>query len=61
MALGLGLLRLEPRAFWSMTPREVAAAARAILPPSARADARPTRADLLTLMAHYPDAPPSSS
>ncbi len=61
MALGFGLLRLEPRAFWSMTPREVAAAARAILPPSARRDARPTRADLLSLIARYPDTASSSS
>ena len=35
MGLGLGLLRLESRAFWSLTPREFAAAARAILPPQA--------------------------
>jgi len=55
MALGLGLLRLEPRAFWSMTPREVAAAARAILPPAALREARPTRADLTRLMSRYPD------
>ena len=56
MALGLGLLRLEPAAFWSMTPREVASAARAILPASATRQARPARRDLLALMARYPDA-----
>lgn len=28
MAFGLGQLHLSPRAFWSMTPRELAAAAR---------------------------------
>ncbi len=54
MAMGLGVLRLEPRAFWSMTPLEFAAAARAILPPSARATL-PTRAGLADLMARFPD------
>ena len=55
MALGLGLLRLDPKAFWSMTPREVAAAARAVLPRSATRDARPNRGDLNALMARFPD------
>lgn len=27
MAFGFGVLRLSPAAFWSMTPRELAAAA----------------------------------
>ena len=56
MALGLGLLKLDPAAFWSMTPREVAAAARAILPRSATRDARPARRDLNALMSRFPDA-----
>lgn len=54
MGLGLGLLRLESRAFWSLTPREFAAAARAILPPQAAAP-RPARRDLAALMARFPD------
>ena len=54
MNLGLGRLRLAPDAFWSMTPRELHAAARGIagrpasLPP-------PARRDLQTLMQRYPD------
>ena len=56
MALGLGLLRLESRAFWALTPREFAAAARAILPPPAAA-LRPARTDLSALMAQFPDQP----
>ena len=30
MSFGLGLLRLSPQAFWRMTPRELAAAHRAL-------------------------------
>jgi uncharacterized phage protein (TIGR02216 family) len=54
MAMGLGVLRLDPRAFWSMTPLEFAAAARAILPP-APGSALPTRAELADLMSRFPD------
>jgi uncharacterized phage protein (TIGR02216 family) len=53
MAAGLGLLRLSPAAFWSMTPRELAAALRALLGPAA--DEPPPRAALAQLMARFPD------
>ncbi len=54
MAAGLGLLRLEPRAFWAMTPRELAAA----LGPALRAPhgGAPSRTDLELLMRRFPDA-----
>lgn len=54
MAFGLGILRLAPRDFWAMTPRELAAAARA-LRPRAGGEA-PRRADLEALMRLFPDA-----
>jgi len=54
MAVGLGLLRLPPEAFWSMTMREFAAAASALLgPPSS--SAAPSRAGLANLMSRFPD------
>jgi uncharacterized phage protein (TIGR02216 family) len=46
------VLRLAPRDFWTMTPRELAAAARAFPP----VPAPPTRAALDALMKRYPDA-----
>lgn len=54
MSAGLGTLRLSPAAFWSMTPRELAAALRS------SEHFRPkqhelTRSDLDALMARYPD------
>jgi uncharacterized phage protein (TIGR02216 family) len=52
MSLGLGLLRHSPRDFWAMTPRELAAAATAH--GWALLDA-PRRAELASLMAHFPD------
>jgi uncharacterized phage protein (TIGR02216 family) len=52
MAFGLGVLRLAPDAFWAMTPRELAAAMRALLPADAAA---PSRAGLSELMRRYPD------
>ncbi|MFM9943204.1 MAG: phage tail assembly chaperone [Hyphomicrobiaceae bacterium] len=55
MAAGLGLLRLAPRDFWAMTPRELAAALRG-LNGIAVAIAPPTHADLARLAARYPDA-----
>ena len=54
MSLGLGILRLESRAFWSLTPREFAAAARAVMGPAA-SQIRPRRSDLEKLMANFPD------
>jgi uncharacterized phage protein (TIGR02216 family) len=54
MAAGLGLLRLPPAAFWSMTPRELAAALRGFLGPAAVAPPLP-RAVLADLMERFPD------
>lgn len=53
MGFGLGALRLSPRDFWAMTPRELAAAqaglaGQAAMPP-------PDRSTLEHLMAAYPD------
>jgi len=52
MRLGLGVLRLAPRDFWAMTPRELAAAATALAPPP---PAPPSRAALDALMRRFPD------
>jgi uncharacterized phage protein (TIGR02216 family) len=54
MAAGLGLLRLRPADFWSMTPKELDAALRGLLGP-VREDAPPPRSKLTALMARYPD------
>lgn len=54
MAFGLGTLRLSPQAFWSMTPRELTAAARALHGPA------PESMDetaLTALCTRYPDTP----
>jgi uncharacterized phage protein (TIGR02216 family) len=51
MAIGLGRLRLSPRTFWSMTPREFALAV-AVLP---RQGDPPDRASLGAMMTAYPD------
>lgn len=54
MAAGLGGLRLPPSQFWSMTPRELAAAIRGGL----GIEARPRPLDrfaLRALMARFPD------
>jgi uncharacterized phage protein (TIGR02216 family) len=52
MRFGLGRLRLPPDHFWSMTPAELAAAARAHAPPDAPALDRP---GLAALLAQFPD------
>jgi uncharacterized phage protein (TIGR02216 family) len=54
MSLGLGILRLDPRAFWAMTLPEFAAAARAVTGPST-APYLPNRRDLSRLMSQFPD------
>lgn len=63
MAAGLGLLRLPPATLWSMTPRELAAAIRALAGPDLNAG--PSRADLAALIARFPDgadlAPPPAA
>ncbi|HEY4193852.1 MAG TPA: rcc01693 family protein [Mesorhizobium sp.] len=52
MAIGFGLLRLSPGAFWAMTPIEFERAMSAVRP--ARASP-PGRADLAALMRAFPD------
>lgn len=54
MATGLGLLRLAPSHFWSMTPRELAAAIRGALGIDPT-DGPLTRPDLARMMQRYPD------
>lgn len=54
MTVGLGLLRLDPKAFWSMTPLEFRAALRVITGQFHRADPL-TRGELNKLMQAYPD------
>ena len=55
MAAGFGLLRLSPREFWSMTPREME---RAMSVLGGRTSA-PGRAELAELMQRFPDRVPS--
>ena len=52
IGFGLGVLRLSPDAFWRMTPRELALAARAV---SGRSITPLARSTLLNLMTRYPD------
>lgn len=52
IGLGLGVLRLAPAHFWSMTPRELALALRAI---GIGGDAPPGRDTLNELMKRFPD------
>jgi len=47
------VLKLSPDAFWAMTPRELALAARAVLGPAAAPPL--SRAGLATLMMRFPD------
>lgn len=54
MAAGLGVLRLEPRSFWLMTPRELEAALSTVLGPMRVGDP-PNHDDLADLMRRYPD------
>lgn len=53
MAVGLGLLRLSPEAFWSMTPVEFA---RAVSARGMGRGAAPRRSDLAALMRAFPDS-----
>lgn len=52
MAAGFGLLRLSPKTFWSMTPREME---RAMSVLGGGQLAAPGRADLAGLMRRFPD------
>jgi uncharacterized phage protein (TIGR02216 family) len=54
MAIGLGLLRLPPAAFWSMTPRELDAALTGLFG-RAFTDGPLPRTALADLMRRYPD------
>jgi uncharacterized phage protein (TIGR02216 family) len=54
MAAGLGLLRLRPADFWSMTPRELDAALRGIIGPTLTREPL-SRSTLAHLMQRYPD------
>lgn len=54
MAAGLGVLRLEPRAFWSMSPKEFEAAMRAVAAPGA-GEGPLRRDELRGLMQRFPD------
>jgi len=55
MAFGLGVLKLSPTAFWRATPRELSAAAAAMMP-SGHVSA-PSRSRLSALMQQFPDTP----
>lgn len=57
MVLGLGVLRLPPAAFWSMTPRELEAALEGLRGGAVAPDQSMGRAALGRLMARYPDEP----
>lgn len=52
MAVGLGVLRLAPREFWAMTPRELAAAIDGLC---GRAGGPMPRDALDALMRRFPD------
>ena len=52
IGFALGVLRLSPAAFWSMTPRELAHAIDAVYGRSPAPLARP---DLAALMMRFPD------
>ena len=53
MRFGLGVLRLPPREFWAMTPRELAAAWGAVMGERSGPLERPA---FETLMERFPDA-----
>jgi uncharacterized phage protein (TIGR02216 family) len=52
MGVGLGVMRLSPAAFWAMTPKEFAAAARGVVPQPAAGFGR---THLGELMRKFPD------
>ena len=52
MAMGLGLLRLSPAAFWAMTLKEMAAVLRGLVP---RREAPLRRAAFAEMMRRFPD------
>ena len=52
MGFGFGVLHLPPAQFWAMTPRELAAVLRWQMP---KLEAAPSRDELMSLMARFPD------
>ncbi len=54
MAIGLGILGLEPRVFWSMTMKEIEVVLNAHLG-RGQALAPPSQIELSALMKRYPD------
>jgi uncharacterized phage protein (TIGR02216 family) len=54
MAVGFGVLGLEPRAFWSLTISELDAAVRGRFG-AVRAERPPSRRELSALAERYPD------
>lgn len=54
MRLGLGILRLAPKEFWGMTPRELAAAYEGVVGITARSTPL-GRTNLEALMQRFPD------
>jgi uncharacterized phage protein (TIGR02216 family) len=52
MGFGFGVLRLAPAQFWALTPRELAAAYRALVGERRVAPGRP---ELEQMMERYPD------
>ena len=55
MAAAFGLLRLSPKTFWSMTPRELERAMSVLR----TGGGTPGRADLAALMQEFPDLRPT--
>jgi uncharacterized phage protein (TIGR02216 family) len=55
IGIGLGVLRLSPQQFWSMTPRELAYAIEAVTGRTSPLD----RGTLAQLMKRYPDDTPA--
>jgi len=51
MRFGLGVLKLAPRDFWALTPRELAAAWGAVVGSGATLE----RSELAKMMERYPD------
>lgn len=54
MAIGFGLLGLDPRAFWSLTPAELGAAVRGRFGAAAQ-ERPPSRHELTNLQERFPD------
>lgn len=52
MAFGLGVLRLAPDDFWTMTPRELHAAFGGLYP---EVNDAPLRASLAAMLSEFPD------